>query len=390
MNYIKSIQKYSLYLFVFSSIFIFSFAPFLALKSSLTRIFSYIFYLFVGLGFLMFTVCAIYTKKKLHKILVLFSFLTIYSVLGILKSNFSAFVSYFSNAGIPIMMVFVFYSIKYLKIKSRPVFSFFYICVLVNCLVAIFQVFTFDGDFSKLYVKDVIGEATYNYIRNGRLRAFGLLQSAVIFSNYISISLTLTLFNIKKRNFFITRIIFILIQFFCLYLTGSRTPFLAIAFVLGMFCFFNKHRKIFPLFSIFCIGFLLAFLTFTSGMDLSALGRIAQYTEASMLFLQNPFGYGIGYASYPKGVVSYDCSILTILLNFGIQGFVFMLILYGKTLKKPAKESSDFICDGLVMILFILSGFANIIHLGILSLVIIFYYLKLGEKSEKAVPNRSL
>lgn len=379
MNYFDTARKYSLSIFIYSSIILFSFAPFWALYSKITRLTSNIFYMLVGLSFFVYSVISVYKENKIKKCIIPFSLLLIFSILGISKAGITAFISYFTNFCIPICIIIVFYSSKKNPIGKQYYIFVFYVCVLINCLVGIYQVFSFKGDFSNYYIKDVIGKATFNYIRNGKLRAFGLLQSAVIFSNYVGISLIMTLMNIKRKKIFFIRILLICIQVYALILSGCRTPFLALFFVLVMFLLLNKLRKFYLFFSLLCIVFLLVFLTISSGMDLSALGRITQYTKSCSLILRNPFGYGIGYASFPSGIIQLDCAILTIPINFGIIGFIFLLILYSKILKRPAYKISDYVCDGLVMLVFILSGFANIIHLGVLTLVVIFYYLFSGE-----------
>ena len=127
--------------------------------------------------------------------------------------------------------------------------------------------------------------------------------------------------------------------------------------------------------SILSIGLILVFVTFSSGLDLSALGRIKQYTDAAMLFLQNPIGYGVGYASFPEGVISFDCAILVIPVNFGVVGFIYLLYFIYKCVKNPRskKDKFGFVCDSLVLVLLLLSGFVNVIHLGFLTLLIITY-----------------
>ena len=126
-----------------------------------------------------------------------------------------------------------------------------------------------------------------------------------------------------------------------------------------------------PIASIFAISVILVFLTFSGGMDLSALGRVKQYLNAYTLFLSNPFGYGFGYAGFPKGIVSFDCSILVILVNFGIFGIIILLFLYKTILIK--NKNNDYSLRLLIINFFILSGFVNIIHLGILTLCILNY-----------------
>ena len=175
----------------------------------------------------------------------------------------------------------------------------------------------------------------------------------------------------------ISRILFFALAVYSLLLSGCRTNLFAIFVALFLLLFFNIHRKFVFLSSILSIGLILVFVTFSSGLDLSALGRIKQYTAAAMLFLQNPIGYGVGYASFPEGVISFDCAILVIPVNFGVVGFIYLFHFIYKCVKNPRgkKDKFGFICDSLVLVLLLLSGFVNVIHLGFLTLLIITYKL---------------
>ena len=79
---------------------------------------------------------------------------------------------------------------------------------MLNCIYALYLTATFDGDFSKIYVAKA-DYVLYNYIRNNRLRAFGFLNSAVIFSNYVSLVFIINLLSIKKKKYFFARLFFL-------------------------------------------------------------------------------------------------------------------------------------------------------------------------------------
>lgn len=361
------------------SILLFSFAPYLALESTLTQLISKFLY---GLWFLTFVaICCFgeFSKRKLKKCLFLFLLILIFSVIGISSAGLAAFVSQFSNLIIPMLVAVLFYSISNLSLKKKDLsllFCIFFACVFLNCIFAIYTVFSFNGDFNTLYISKA-NYAEYNYIRHNRLRAFGFLNSAVIFSNYLTIIVVYLFFFLRKKKFFISRILFFVLVVFSLLLSGCRTNLFAIFVALFLLTFFNKHRKFVFFSSILSIGFILLFVTFSSGLDLSALGRIKQYTDAAMLLFQNPLGHGIGYANFPKGVISFDCAILVVPVNFGIIGFLYLLVSIYRCIKNPRnkKDNFGFVCDSLALILFLMSGFVNVIHLGFLTLLVITYKL---------------
>ena len=67
--------------------------------------------------------------------------------------------------------------------------------------------------------------------------------------------------------------------------------------------------------------------------------------------------------------------ILVIPVNFGVVGFIYLLYFIYKCVKNPRskKDKFGFVCDSLVLVLLLLSGFVNVIHLGFLTLLIITY-----------------
>lgn len=378
-NFNSRYISFSINCFLKISIILFSFAPWLALQSDVTRFFSKLLYGLWFVSFLFVLFFGEFSKQKLKGNIFVFGLIIIFSILGILRANITACFSQFLNLIVPICILIVFSCINNNLISKRDIQEvslLLFICCFFNCVYAIYLVKSFDGDFSKLYISKAKFQP-YNYLRNGKLRAFGFLNSAVIFSNYLSLVLVCLLFSLKKKKYFITRLLFFILVLYSLLLSGSRTNIFALFVAFFLLHIFNKHRFLCFLASIFSIVLILLFVTLTSSLDLSALGRIKQYADAFMLFMKNPIGYGIGYASFPSGVISFDCAILVLLVNFGVIGFCYFLFHFYKAIKKIRinKDSTGFACDGIVLVLFLLSGFVNVIHLGFLSLSIIIYML---------------
>lgn len=385
MNFYK--YKYlSFFTLCLTSIILFSFSPFLAQKSVLTNICGKIGYLiFLGsLGVYFFSTS--FCKKKFIRICLFLSILFLYIVLGVKSSGTNAVVSYFVNFGLPLFIVLFLYADtkRYILFSSYEKSIFFFIlyfCAFLNCIYSIYLVHTFNGDLSSLYIAN--GKySDFNYIRNGKLRAFGFLNSAVTFSNYISIILITVIFRIKVKKNFLLRLFFISIMFYSLYLSGSRTPLLSLfATLLILFLFRNKNKKFIPIISVLFIILILIFVSIKAE-DLSALGRIRQYLRGIDLFVHNPIGHGFGYASFPDGQELFDCSILTIPVNFGLLGLLILLILYSKTIKSNERNSNGTIRNALLINTFISSGFVNVVNLGLLTMVIFIYYFKARYNEE--------
>ena len=381
MNYLFGLRKYSDFLLFFISIILFSFAPWLSLQSSITSFVLKVLYLIFFLSLLISFSVAKFSRKKISKTIPIIFFVIVYLLLGILYAGISAVLSTFVNFGIPLIIVLYFYTVSEMKLSKKMFFILNFeivLCVLFNCFFSIYSITNFDGNFDVLYISKA-DYAEYNYLRNGRLRAFGFLNSAVIFSNYLSIFVIYTISYIKKKKYFIMRSILLVIMIFCLYLSGSRTPFFSVFVSFFLLFLFKKRANLIPLLSTLAIGFILLLLTLAEGLDLSSLGRIKQYIEAFNLFFQRPFGWGWGYAGFPKGVVSFDCTILVLLVNFGILGGVILYILFKKFLLQNVYL--NFFGCILIVNIFLLSGFVNCIHLGILTLIIeLNYLMKISHK----------
>ena len=344
MNYNAKYINFCFKSFCIISILLFSFAPWLALESVFTQMISKLLYVLWFINFSSICIFGEFSKQKLKRCIFLFILIIVFSVFGITKIGVKPFASQFLNLIIPIIVAVLFYSLNNVHLTKKDLsilVSILFVCVFLNCIYAIYTVFSFNGDFESLYISKA-DYAEYNYIRHNRLRAFGFFTSAVIFSNYLTIIVVYLFFFLKKRKLFISRILFFALAVYSLLLSGCRTNLFAIFVALFLLLFFNIHRKFVFLSSILSIGLILVFVTFSSGLDLSALGRIKQYTAAAMLFLQNPIGYGVGYASFPEGVISFDCAILVIPVNFGVVGFIYLFHFIYKCVKNPRGKKDKF------------------------------------------------
>lgn len=391
MKSFKLYQYVFINFFFFVSMILFSFAPFLALKSDTSVLISTLLYGIFFICLFGVIIFASYKKVFFQKQIVFFIIFFIFLFLGLLHTNLTAVSSQLKNLLLPLLIFLLLYSIRYnFNLKYKKILFILFICILANCVFSVITVYSFNGDFSHTYIYEVIKGTEYNYLRAGKLRAFGFLQSAVILSNYLTIFLIPLIWRINIRKNWLVRFFFIILMLYTLYLTGSRTPFLSLFLSIFFIKFFNKNRNLVFLFSIITITLLLLFVfVMANYMDLSALGRIKQYAEAFNLISKNPIGYGIGYAGYPFGKISFDCSLLVLFVDFGILGIFFVVLFYKRAIKNIAVTKSEKIKDSLVINLFLLSGFVNTIHLGILVLTILLWFIE-DKQNEKTLHSRSI
>lgn len=391
MKSFKLYQYVFINFFFFVSMILFSFAPFLALKSDTSVLISTLLYGIFFICLFGVIIFASYKKVFFQKQIVFFIIFFIFLFLGLLHTNLTAVSSQLKNLLLPLLIFLLLYSIRYnFNLKYKKILFILFICILANCVFSVITVYSFNGDFSHTYIYEVIKGTEYNYLRAGKLRAFGFLQSAVILSNYLTIFLIPLIWRINIRKNWLVRFFFIILMLYTLYLTGSRTPFLSLFLSIFFIKFFNKNRNLVFLFSIITITLLLLFVfVMANYMDLSALGRIKQYAEAFNLISKNPIGYGTGYAGYPFGKISFDCSLLVLFVDFGILGIFFVVLFYKRAIKNIAVTKSEKIKDSLVINLFLLSGFVNTIHLGILVLTILLWFIE-DKQNEKTLHSRSI
>lgn len=379
MNKFKNYSTLYFYYFALISIFTFSFVPFLSIYSAFTKLFSKILYLLFFILFFMLLVTSKYSSQKKKSVFLFLFFLVLYYFIGFKNADLKGVISQTVNLIFPLLVTFFLFFQKSISLnikQKEKLIIFFLFCAVVNCLYGMYLVFSFDGNLENLYVAKTEYKE-FNLIRNGRLRCFGFLQNATLFSNYVVISLLIVFYNFMKRKYFIINFFLIPLFLFALYLSGSRIPIIILILVIIMNKIVNKKLGIVFLSILFFCSVIFALVMMRGFFDLSALGRITQYVSAFSLFLSNILGYGIGYAGFPNCTIAFDCSILVIFVNFGILGFFYFFKYYYSLLLEKDKniKSNSYLLNSLVISVVLLSGFVNVIHLGYLMLVILIFYI---------------
>lgn len=220
------------------------------------------------------------------------------------------------------------------KINVKLVFTIFIAFTTSSALYSFWIDAIFVRDLRVLWFYDFVNEinpieiARFNYIRDGGLRACGLLISPLIQSLLLGFSsLVLALFSIKnpkseKKTFFI---VLLCIQIAGLYLCRTRIGWFVLGggLLLALLHFYHHRLTLYHayLFPVSLIVMTLSILIFGLTKDPSALGRIPQYIHLFSDF--NWFGLGFGH---PSTLTYFDSMYISAGLTFGIPGLIYISI----------------------------------------------------------------
>lgn len=274
---------------------------------------------------------ALHPKIKLGKIdFILFIYLFIF-IIGLLVSfskgqSISSIIQGVRLYVSPIITPYLLYKYKLfdgLKIDLLNKCFVFLLCFLL--MYSVIQVYSFDGNLSHLWfyrfyddlLVNPIDSASFNYVREGDLRATAVFVS--------SIHLTVTFF-ILTLYFYIMKIKFwplwCILSLYGIQLTQTRVGYFLIIVCIGIGIF----RRVFPnrtqyyFIPLLAIGVTLLSLIFQLISDESALGRLVQY----VVFMNNFHIMGNGLGD-KFALVFYDSFYISILIAFGILGVIYIL-----------------------------------------------------------------
>ena len=166
-------------------------------------------------------------------------------------------------------------SVWYLIDTNKNFIKFFFISILIT-----FVILTLDGYFQYIFNKDLIGLIPHKDFHSVRISSF--FGSELILGSYMSrlfplfFGLFVFYFYNKKKNlyFFLFYFLFLLI-YFLVFLTGERTAFFIINFLIIYILFFiNCFKKI----TIFFFSFLLLIFAFILYLKPDVGNRVIKYT----------------------------------------------------------------------------------------------------------------
>lgn len=236
----------------------------------------------------------------------------------------------------PIFVFFFFKENK--KIISSPwLFVVIFTAFVVHVLCAAYFSLTFNGTVQNIWFFDLLGrgdevrliDAT-NFIKNGRLRSFGLFITPLEYSVSVLLPLFgsayLILFHQKPKTKFAGTILGVLFLF-GLWIGATRTPWVAIPLVVLMMLVVRYLRKFKA--SMVLGGLILLFtltlLYVNSGVqflnDASSKGRFNQYSGFIVDMKNSVLGYGLGNVS-AKANIGYDSTVLDFAAIFGLFAII--------------------------------------------------------------------
>lgn len=216
----------------------------------------------------------------------------------------------------------------------------------IACTMAIFAIYenwTFSGDFTKLWYYDFVAQAKesintdahllqYQFMRGDELRATGFFISAIEYSLFNAFALTYAIISIYTARGFSSRLGFTLIS--ALLAWGEIVANVRIGWVVCALALFSVaqiqafHTKSFAKLSIapltvLVLSFALIIVN-KADLDASSVGRLAQYASVPATFKLQ--GYGLG-AITNDGETYKDSWYISVLMVYGVAaiGYVWLM-----------------------------------------------------------------
>lgn len=290
--------------------------------------------------------------NKIDKIALLFLFISIVGIANSFTSgnDIKSIIQGLRLYITPVLIPFLFYKYGLFKqISLRYLNAYIKILICVLLCFSIIQVYSYNGDLSSLWFynfynsepNNPIDFASYNFVRDGNLRATAFFVSSIHLAIAFAF-LCMYCFTMKLRGYFFWCILALI----GIELTQTRMGYFLLIIVLGIICTSKiSHNN-----SYLIIPFAAVIVTFISLMfeitnDESAIGRLKQYTTFYSDFSIK--GRGIGdYFS----LVYYDSFYLSILTAFGICALMYiygylryMSILHKYVLNLPNGDDKKFL-----------------------------------------------
>lgn len=260
-----------------------------------------------------------------------------------------------------------------------------FISALMNVGYSIYINLTYTGDPTDFYFYDLYNSkgmfVIWNFIRDGSVRAFGLVGSKLTLSQLYIVPILISLFlaiylnDLKAKA--LALIVFCILMY-GLWITATRNPYLAIFFsfvVYSFFCCFKitKIRFFVITLVLYAFSIYLVLLLSDAGVgDESSKARIPMLLSFFNELLDKPFGHGIG----STGVASttypffFESSLATVFMDLGIIGGLFyfgMIISFSFQMIRAANLTNLPILKSLLtasgyslLSLFFLTNFTNI------------------------------
>ena len=248
------------------------------------------------------------TKKNLSIFYTYIMILAIFTLIAVLSHIQPKYILY-NLKNLHFWLVLPFFLSYFVKIKNIKIYKYFFqTLVFMSIISFIYSIYIYttyesfdDLYFYEYYTKlNMFGE--WNFIRDGNVRMFGFASGNLTMSQMIipPLSYVFMLMIISRSKFNqLYGIVFFTILFIFLVLTTARNAVLSFVLACVFLYFFLKSRKkissilLFFLLILFSIVIVLV-ANETGYGNLSSLQRITFLLQFIDVFLNNPFGYGIG------------------------------------------------------------------------------------------------
>lgn|GEM_PF-4125092 len=220
---------------------------------------------------------------------------------------------------------------KYVKM----IFYVYLISAFLSIAYSIYINIVFDGDFKVFYFFDLYTEKgifqSWNFIRDGKVRAFGLVGSKLTLSQMLVIPCSIVLMSILYTRDFFYKLLNAILGLFLLYgmyITYARNPLFALTLSFAVFIFFQFFKLTWKRYFIFFIViyslsvWIVSYLNDSGSGDASSQARIPMLLDFFTQFSANPLGHGIGSTGIANQTYFYfyESGAATIFMDLGGLG----------------------------------------------------------------------
>lgn len=266
--------------------------------------------------------------ESIDKIMLLFILVSLFGVLS--SYAFGNSIKSIIQGGrlyiTPILIPYLFYRYGLFEnIKTKYLNIYVKLLILILLCYGTVQVYSYNGNLSSLWFYNFydsepinpIDTATYNFVRNGKLRATAFFVSSIHLSITFAF-LCVYSFILKIRGYYFWCFLTIL----GIELTQTRIGYFLIIIVLGII----YAAKIIPNYSYWIIPIIsivltVLFLVLNLTVDESAIGRLVQYLTFYSNF--SMFGHGLGDE---LALVHFDSFYLSIFAAFGAFALLYIYV----------------------------------------------------------------
>lgn len=294
--------------------------------------------------------------------LVFFAFISLFFSINF-ENSFFSLVRFLEFFVLYLLLIFDFIRFKSLIIVFLGAILF---SSLIGLMQFIFQHslnFKFLGE--SVVSNSMVGVAKLDFGVFKLLRVYGTFAHPNIFSGFLAISLIFVYIFYKNefflRNKFSILILFVLLTVFLL--TFSKTTLVAFI-LLPFFLFPKKFTTKMKLFLISLAGVLLVLALIS---EVTALERLRFLSISNRLFLDKPFGVGLGnfteamsqfsfYKLFPWNYQPVHNVFLLALNEIGFSGFIVFFLIFGYVIYETLK-SKEYILFALIFVLLIIALF---------------------------------